>query len=206
MQETQLQSLGQEDPPEEGTYYSLQRSCLENSGDKGTWQAMVAKSQTPLSDSHTHTHLGSPCNCPSFKSQKPRGRWSTRSYPVHFPHLPDLVFYSPSHFPGFNHKLYCLMSLEDTRHAPPLHLHTISSLCLDLSSPGRLHVSAPHLLLSLLRCFPFIKDNSISLSNITNHLLLPALPHAALIFFSFPLLSSSSNLLDYSYLNTLIYY
>ena len=74
MQETRLQSLGQEDPPEEGTYYSLQHSCLENAGDKGTWQATVAKSQTSVSDSHTHTHtVGSPCNCPSFKSQKPRG-------------------------------------------------------------------------------------------------------------------------------------
>ena len=37
----------------------LQYSCLENSMDRGAWQATVhgvAKSRTRLSDSHTHTH------------------------------------------------------------------------------------------------------------------------------------------------------
>ena len=36
MQETQIQSLGWEDPLEEGMY-----SCLENPMDRGTWQATV---------------------------------------------------------------------------------------------------------------------------------------------------------------------
>ena len=37
----------------------LQYSCLENSMDRGSWQATVhgvAKSRTQLSDSHTHIH------------------------------------------------------------------------------------------------------------------------------------------------------
>ena len=45
-QETQVQSLGQEDPLEKGI---LQYSCLENSMDRGAWQATVhgvTKSQT----------------------------------------------------------------------------------------------------------------------------------------------------------------
>ena len=41
MQETQVQSLSQEDPLEKGmaTYSSI--SCLKNSMDKGTWWATV---------------------------------------------------------------------------------------------------------------------------------------------------------------------
>ena len=45
--------------PGEGNGYPLQYSCLENSMDREAWQAKVhgiAKSQTRLSDSHTHTH------------------------------------------------------------------------------------------------------------------------------------------------------
>ena len=47
MQETWVQSLGQEDPLEKGM--ALQYSCLENPMDRGVWQAIVsgiAKSQT----------------------------------------------------------------------------------------------------------------------------------------------------------------
>ena len=47
-QETQVQSLGWEDPGE-GNGNPLQYSCLENPMDKGAWQATVhgvAKSQT----------------------------------------------------------------------------------------------------------------------------------------------------------------
>ena len=51
--------------PGEGNGYPLQYSCLENSMDRGAWQAIihgVAKSQTRLSDfqythTHTHTHI-----------------------------------------------------------------------------------------------------------------------------------------------------
>ena len=45
MQETQVQSLGQEDPLEKGIQYS----CLENPMNRGTWRATVhrvAKSRT----------------------------------------------------------------------------------------------------------------------------------------------------------------
>ena len=48
MQETWVQSLGQEDPGE-GNGNPLQYSCLEKSTDRGAWQAIVfgvAKSQT----------------------------------------------------------------------------------------------------------------------------------------------------------------
>ena len=52
-QETQIQSLGQEDPLEEENGSPLQYSCLENPMDRGSWWATVqrvAKSQTQLSD------------------------------------------------------------------------------------------------------------------------------------------------------------
>ena len=41
MQETQILSLGWEDSPEEGNRHPLQYSCLENSMDRGPWQATV---------------------------------------------------------------------------------------------------------------------------------------------------------------------
>ena len=53
MQETQVQSLGQEDPPGEGNGNLLQYSCLENSMDRGAWWATVhgvAKNWTQLSN------------------------------------------------------------------------------------------------------------------------------------------------------------
>ena len=53
MQETQVQSLGWEDPLGEGNGNPLQYSCLENSTDKEGWWATgprVEKSQTHLRD------------------------------------------------------------------------------------------------------------------------------------------------------------
>ena len=50
-QETQVQSPGHKDSPGEGDGNPLQYSCLENSMDRGAWQATVhgvAKSQTRL--------------------------------------------------------------------------------------------------------------------------------------------------------------
>ena len=55
-----VQSLGQEDPPEEGNGNPLQYSCLENPMDRGAWQVTVhgvAKSQTRLSDFTSLHHL-----------------------------------------------------------------------------------------------------------------------------------------------------
>ena len=52
VQETQVQSLGWEDPGE-GNGNPLQYSCLENPMDRGAWQAPVhgvAKGQTRLCD------------------------------------------------------------------------------------------------------------------------------------------------------------
>ena len=53
MQETQVQSLGQEDPPGEGNGNPLQYSCLENSMDRGVQRATVhgvSNSRTQLSN------------------------------------------------------------------------------------------------------------------------------------------------------------
>ena len=53
VQETTVQSLGQEDPLEKGMGFPLQYSCLENSMDRGAWWGTVygvAKSRTRLSD------------------------------------------------------------------------------------------------------------------------------------------------------------
>ena len=55
MHETWVQSLDWEDPLEKGTATQLQYSGLENSMDRGAWQATVhgvAKSQTRLRDFH----------------------------------------------------------------------------------------------------------------------------------------------------------
>ena len=63
MQETQVGSLGWEDPPGEGNGSPLQFSGLENPMDRGAWWTTVhgiTKSPTPLSDSHTHTHTHTP--------------------------------------------------------------------------------------------------------------------------------------------------
>ena len=49
-------------PPGEGHGNPLQYSCLENPTDRGAWRATVhrvTKTQTWLSDSHTHTHTPS---------------------------------------------------------------------------------------------------------------------------------------------------
>ena len=53
MQDTWVQSLGQEDPPGEGHLNSRQYSCLENSIDRGACLARVpgvAKDRTQLSN------------------------------------------------------------------------------------------------------------------------------------------------------------
>ena len=55
MWETQVPSLGREDPLENGNGYPLQYSGLENSMDRGAWQATVhgvSKSLTQLSNFH----------------------------------------------------------------------------------------------------------------------------------------------------------
>ena len=58
MQETWIRSLGSGRSPGERHGYTLQYSHLENSMDRGAWQATVhgvTKSQTLLSNYHTHT-------------------------------------------------------------------------------------------------------------------------------------------------------
>ena len=61
MWETRVWSPGLEDPLLKGTAYPLQYSGLENSMDRGAWQAIVhgvAKSRTPLSNFHFQLRLG----------------------------------------------------------------------------------------------------------------------------------------------------
>ena len=53
MQETQVRSLGWERSPGEGNGYSVRYFCMENSMDRGAWQATVhgvSKCQTRLSN------------------------------------------------------------------------------------------------------------------------------------------------------------
>ena len=45
-QETQVQSLGQEDPPGEGNGNPFQHSCLENPLDRGAWRAGSKEAET----------------------------------------------------------------------------------------------------------------------------------------------------------------
>ena len=53
MQETQIWSLGREDPLDKGTGHPLQHLCLENPMDRGDWQATahdITDSRTQLSN------------------------------------------------------------------------------------------------------------------------------------------------------------
>ena len=59
MQETRVQSLGQEDSPGEGNGHPLEYSCLGNPMDRGAWWATVhgvANSQTCLICTHTNIY------------------------------------------------------------------------------------------------------------------------------------------------------
>ena len=67
MQETQVCSLGLEDPLEKGMATPLQYSCLENSMDREAWQAIahgIAESQTqPVTNIYFSINLQSTCTC-----------------------------------------------------------------------------------------------------------------------------------------------
>ena len=56
-QETQVQSLGQEDPLEEDHGNPLQYSCMENPMDRGAWQATVlGVTESDMSEVTEHAH------------------------------------------------------------------------------------------------------------------------------------------------------
>ena len=60
MQEIWVQSLGWEDFSGEGSGNLLQYSCLENSMDRGVWQATYSscgRKESDTTESHTHTHI-----------------------------------------------------------------------------------------------------------------------------------------------------
>ena len=57
MQETQVLPLGQEDPLEKEMATHFSYSCLENSMDKGAWQATVHRvTELDMTEQLTHTH------------------------------------------------------------------------------------------------------------------------------------------------------
>ena len=71
MQETQVQSLSQEDPLEKGTGNPLQYFCLENP--RGAWWAIVhgvTKSRTQLSNFHLLTHVEVRANLINWEKNK----------------------------------------------------------------------------------------------------------------------------------------
>ena len=58
VQETQVQSLGQEESPGEGNSYPLQYSCLENSMDRGAWQLQsMGSKELDMTERVTLPHL-----------------------------------------------------------------------------------------------------------------------------------------------------
>ena len=64
----------------EGNGNLLQYSYLENSMDRGAWQAIVcgvAKSQTQLSDQHFHFHLNVWASLVAQKVKNPPAMWET---------------------------------------------------------------------------------------------------------------------------------
>ena len=84
MQETEVQSLGQEEPLEKGiASYPLQYSCLKNSMDRGAWQATghgIVKSWIRLHNWHAepfvvggwlHVHVGCPAASPASSYKMP---------------------------------------------------------------------------------------------------------------------------------------
>ena len=89
MQETWVQSLGWEDPPEKGKGNSLQVSCLGNPRDRGAWQATVHGGGKE-SDTTEALTLGSPRE-PRAKKRKVAGsRGRPMIPPASPPALPPL--------------------------------------------------------------------------------------------------------------------
>ena len=130
MQETQVWSMGKEDPPRGGHRDPLQYSYLEKRMDRGAWWATVhgvAKTQTTLSDwAHTHTlydhhnHVQNTSRIPALfltplPSQLPRGCFSEHQLvmPLPEPHssgiMQRILFVS-----GFFRSSWCL---SDSIHA-----------------------------------------------------------------------------------------
>ena len=73
IQEIWVRSLGWEDPLQKGMAIQLQYSCLENSMDRGAWQATdhgVAKSQTRVSDFHFHFCMKCSLGISNFLEEK----------------------------------------------------------------------------------------------------------------------------------------
>ena len=82
MQETQVPSLGWEDPLEEGNDSSLQYSCLIKSTDRGAWQATargVAKSQTRLRPEHIRTKIEKGLTLGKFQGEQMQAEGNTEA-------------------------------------------------------------------------------------------------------------------------------
>ena len=70
MQESWVRFLGQEDSPGEGNDNPLQYSCLENSLDRGAWQALVHGGREELDTTEQLT-----LNYPTPTEGKEAGKW-----------------------------------------------------------------------------------------------------------------------------------
>ena len=62
MRETWVRSLGREDPLDEGKGYPLQYSGVENSMDKGAWQATVYEVTESDMTERLNTHICKLCH------------------------------------------------------------------------------------------------------------------------------------------------
>ena len=82
--------------PGEGNGYPLHYSYLENSMDKGAWQAIghgAAKSQTGLRTKHTHSTYRRRNGGPERQEICPTGQWDGQvSDPISGPGFPPLAF------------------------------------------------------------------------------------------------------------------
>ena len=109
MQETQVQTLGQEDPLGGGNGTPLQHSCLGNPMDRGAWRATVhgvTKSLTQLSNwVHTYSSYNEGSTCLWIVRQLPHPYihvlWGNQIIYIFWNNLVHFLFLPTSHHRNF---------------------------------------------------------------------------------------------------------